>query len=281
MKVAQVVLKCCSCYSWRMWKDRLIVYISRVLFEKGERVFHFCLLSKTKLIKRVTQLFVFELCQCFLGSCIGYLFASLWEFQASFQISRSCLFSVGFWQHLKSPLRFFYRSFWEVACINIFPNSSEEQHAFCQLITVIWKIAFFGGHGYLSLPIHSACEVYWDRSAWKWQHRIFLAVKGCAWRYLVWWEQAVCQNCCWFPKHLLRFASSVLWWLWLLLRPRLAWSCITFSVSSRDHTRCGRSDCCCSRPNAALQVCSRFCSCQQEAAGISVCPEQGRQRAMS
>lgn len=89
------------------------------------------------------------------------------------------------------------------------------------LLSFIWKTAFFGGHGYLSLSIHSACEVYWDRSAWKWQHRIFLAVKGCAWRYLFWWEQAVCQNCCWFPKHLLRFASSVLWWLWLLLRPWL------------------------------------------------------------
>lgn len=63
----------------------------------------------------------------------------------------------------------------------------------------------------LYLSLYSACEVYWDCSVWKWLHRIFLAVKGCAWRYLVQWGQAVCQNCCWFPKHLLMFASSVPW----------------------------------------------------------------------
>lgn len=36
----------------------LIMAISKLLFEKGAQVFHFCLLSKTKLSKRVAQLFV-------------------------------------------------------------------------------------------------------------------------------------------------------------------------------------------------------------------------------
>lgn len=145
------------------------------------------------------------------------------------------------------------------------------------LLSFIWKIAFFGGHGSLSLSLSSASEVYRDRSAWKWQRRIFLAVEGCAWRYLVRWRQAVCQNCCWFPKHLLMFASSMPWSFWLVLRPRLpgAWLCITFYISSRDCARCRRSGCCCSCPSTALQVCSCLPSHQQEVAGMSVCPRAG------
>jgi len=48
--------------------------------------------------------------------------------------------------------------------------------------------------------------------------------------------------------------------LWCALAPLAAaraptaWSCITFSLSSRDRVRCRRSDCCCSCPSAALQL---------------------------
>lgn len=124
---------------------------------------------------------------------------------------------------------------------------------------------------YLSLVLVK----YIGMLTWKWQHRIFLAVKGCAWQYLVWWGEAVHQNCCWFPKHLCSFASSMPWSLWLLFGSGLpgSWLCITFPVSCRA---CGTS------VGAAAPVPVKPCGSaatfplQQEAAGTSACPRAAR-----
>lgn len=195
------------------------IYQQNTVWE-GRVGFHFRLLSKTKQKGHAT------ICIWTLSVLLRKLYwlSVCFSVGISGKLSNIKVLSVSrrFLTALEVRITFFTDLFegWPVSTFSLIPLKSSVLFV-SWLLSFIWKIALFGGHGYSSLSVHSACEVYSDRSARKWQHGIFLAVKGCAWRCLVWWEQAVCQNCCWFPKRLLGFASGVPWWLWLLLGPRI------------------------------------------------------------
>lgn len=154
----------CSYCPWRIWKDRLIIFISKILYGKVHCSF--------------TSPFnpnwpKGSLCCLYYLSCseeeVSALFVSLWVFQTSFQIPRS------HWQHLKFLWHFsqtflrggFYQFF-------LIPLKNSMLFVNC-LLSFIWKIAFFGDS---SLSHYSSiCKVCWDLSARKQQCRIFSAVK--------------------------------------------------------------------------------------------------------
>lgn len=146
--------KFCSCYSWRMWKDRLIIYISKILFEKEELGFHFCLLSRTKLTKRVTQVTNSWIPSVLLRNM--YWLSVCFSVGISDKLSNTEVLAVQcrLLTALEVPITFFTDLFegWPLSTFSLIPLKNSVLFI-NWLLSFIWKIAFFGGHGSLSLSL--------------------------------------------------------------------------------------------------------------------------------
>lgn len=163
----------CSYRPWRIWKDRLIIFIHKILYGKAQCSFSYPFNPNWP--KGSLCCLYFELPQFLWGRCISSVCVFL-------GISDKLSNTEGLLTASGVPAPYFTDLF-EGWLLSAFPNSSEEQHAFCQLFSIFHlKDSFHWWQLFISLRI--ALVKYVGISQHGSKSAEYFSSKGCAWRYL-------------------------------------------------------------------------------------------------